>query len=90
MTVQRYRDVADMPPPERADPRDPSTWSRIRAVWGVANRLPPLFPPGLYRYRSVEESDVAREAATIARMRVLRERRTAGPGEPGAREPTTT
>jgi len=75
MTVQRYRDVADMLSPERLDPEHPTTWARIRAIWASANRLPSLFSPGLYRYRSVEESDAARDAATLVRMRALRERR---------------
>ena len=74
MSVQRYRDVADMPPPERSDPKDPATYARIRELWSFSTRhLPPLFPAGLYRYRSVEESDVARDAATVLRMRTVRD-----------------
>ena len=72
MSVKRYRDVADMPPPERGDPRDPATYARIKELWQFASRLPPLFRPGVYRYRSVEESDAARELATIERMRQMR------------------
>jgi len=75
MTVERYRSVADMPPPERVDPRDKATWVRIRELWASANHLPPLFAPGVYRYRSVEESDAARDAATLLRMRAVREAR---------------
>ena len=74
MPVERYRDVADMPSPPRGDPRDPGTFARVRDLWRFSSRLPPLFAPGLYRYRSVEESDRAREQALIARMRSLRRR----------------
>ena len=74
MPVERYRDVADMPPPPRSDPRDPATFARVRDLWRFASRLPPLFAPGLYRYRSAEESDRAREQALIERIRTVRRR----------------
>ena len=73
MTVKRYRDVADMPAPPRRDPRDPSTYHGIRELWRFSSGLvPPLFRPGVYRYRSVEDSNAARERATIERMRAVR------------------
>lgn len=72
MTVDRFRDVADMPPPPRRDPSDPATYARIKMLWRSADRLPALFGPGVYRYRSIEASDAARERALIARMRAMR------------------
>ena len=73
MTVKRYRDVADMPPPSAGDPADRATYARIKELWRFSSRLvPPLFAPGVYRYRSIEESDAARERAIIERMRVMR------------------
>ena len=78
MSVQRFRHVADMPPPDRGDPKDPATYARVRELWSFSARhLPPLFAPGLYRYRTIEESEVARDAATVLRMRALRDARTA-------------
>lgn len=78
MSVQRFRDVSEMPPPERGDPKDPATYARIRELWSFSTRnLPPLFTAGLYRYRTIEESDVAREAATVLRMRALRDAKIA-------------
>ena len=47
----------------------------VRELWRFSSRLPPLFAPGLYRYRSVEESDRAREEALIERMRSVRRAR---------------
>lgn len=77
MTVKRYRDVAAMPPPSPGIPHDPATFARIREAWQFSSRLvPPLFRPGVYRYRSIEDSAAARERATIERMRALREART--------------
>ena len=76
MSVKRYRDVADMPPPRRGDPAAPSTVARIKALWSFSGRLAPaLFRPGVYRYRTIEESQRAREERTIERMRALRARR---------------
>ncbi|MEJ7599421.1 MAG: hypothetical protein WKG01_16055 [Kofleriaceae bacterium] len=73
MTVTRYRDVADMPAPPAREPQDPTTYARIRDLWQFSSRLvPALYPPGVYRYRSVEDSNVARERATIDRMRIIR------------------
>jgi hypothetical protein len=71
--VTRYRDVADMPPPGRSDPADPRTYARIKELWRSSSRfLPPLFEPGVTRYRSIDESQAARERATIQRMRAVR------------------
>ena len=72
MSVQRFRDVAEMPAPPRRAPTDPAAYARIKELWAFASRLPPLFPPGVTRYRSVEESDAARERALIMRMRAMR------------------
>jgi len=76
MTVKRYRDVSAMPPPSPGSPHDPATFARIRELWHFSSRLvPPLFQPGVYRYRSIDDSTAARDRATIERMRALRETR---------------
>ena len=72
MTVKRYRDVSEMPPPPAGDRADPGTFRRIRELWALADRLPALFPPGVRKYRSIEEADAARERAVIERMRAVR------------------
>lgn len=77
MTVKRYRDVADMPAPVPGDPADPSLYIRIEQLWSFSGRLvPPLFEPGVYRYRSIDDSHAERERRTIERMRVIRALRT--------------
>ena len=77
MTVKRYRDIADMPAPSPNAPGVASTYDRIRELWRFSSRLvPPLFQPGVYRFRSVEESGAARDRATIDRMRTVRATRT--------------
>jgi hypothetical protein len=77
MTVKRYRDVSEMPAAPSGDPNDPHTYARIKHLWEFSRRVIslPLFRPGVYRYRSIEEMDAARNRATIERMRALRELR---------------
>ncbi len=80
MSVTRYRGVDQMPPPDRGEPTAPGTYRRIRELWRFSSRLlPPLFAPGVSRYRTIEESQQARETATIERMRAMRARRVGGP-----------
>ena len=81
MTVKRYRDVAEMPPPERGDPADPNTYMRIKELWRFASQMPSLFPPGVYRYRSIEDSNADQEQAIIARMRAMRAARLRPTGD---------
>lgn len=77
MGVTRYRDVADMPAPGRSDPSDPRTYERIKELWRFSSRrLPALFEAGVTRYRSIQDSQAARERATIRRMRAVRATRT--------------
>jgi hypothetical protein len=79
MTVKKYRDVSDMPPPAAGRRSDPATYRRVAELWQFSARLAPaLYPPGVYKFRSIEESEAARERATIERMRVLRAKRRGG------------
>lgn len=76
MSVQRYRSVADMPPPER--PTEDSLALRIRTLWNRAFLLsPPDFARGVTRFRTIEAANAARNDATIRRMRA-RSRTTGG------------
>jgi hypothetical protein len=80
MPVVRYRSIDAVPPPEPLDPRARGFLDRLDAVWRRATTgLPPLFEPGVRRYRSVEDADRDREAALIARMRAMRSSSSAGP-----------
>ena len=76
MPVERYRSV------ERAAGsvgrvRDPvEALDRMCELVAMPPRgFPPLYRPGVYRYRSVEEARDAREQQTIRRAREYRARR---------------
>jgi len=82
MSVTRYRDVADLPAPPRSDPADPTTYARIRDLWRFSSRcVTPLFAPGVYRYRSIEASQAARDTAEVERMRQMRAHRERASGK---------
>jgi len=39
------------------DPDDPRLWPRMCALWRLSRRLFPVrYPPGVHRYRSIEEA----------------------------------
>jgi hypothetical protein len=78
MSVRRFRDVSEMPPPPPLDPNDPQTWVVIRDLWGlIARTLPPLYPPGVRRFRSIDEMNRARDDATVESARALHRAREA-------------
>jgi hypothetical protein len=62
MPVQKFRSVADMPDPPRRLPGDPALYKAIAGVWKFGRRANPRrFPPGVYKYRSIEEMSRAQE-----------------------------
>lgn len=79
MPLRRYRDIADVPPPDAVDVGDPALLDRVASLSAFARGTAgPLFPPGLTRFTSVEEAGSAREMAILARMRGIRTGRVAG------------
>jgi hypothetical protein len=69
--VSKYRHVAQMPPPPRAE--DGELVERITALWRRAASLaPPSVIRGVLRFRSIDEANTARDAATRQRVRWLR------------------
>jgi hypothetical protein len=61
MPLRKYRSVADMPSPSWSERLDPENLRRAFDVSALAARLHPRrFPPGLYKYRSIEDASEAR------------------------------
>jgi hypothetical protein len=62
MPVRKFRHVAEMERGVWYDRGDPRRFEAIRAAWELARRtLKPEFPPGVYRFRSVEDAEEHRE-----------------------------
>ncbi len=59
MPVERYRSIADMPPPW-TDPDDPRNLRRIAEMIALHRRLTPALQPGVRRFRSIEEANLDR------------------------------
>lgn len=61
MPVRKYRHVGEMERDIWHQRGDPRLFRAIRAVWQLGQTLArPTFPPGVYRFRSVEEADEQR------------------------------
>jgi len=70
MPVRKFRSVEEMEPAPWRRPGDPALFRAIAAVWEFGNRTRPRrFPPGVFRYRSVEEMKRASEdRAAVSRI----------------------
>ncbi|MEX2540628.1 MAG: hypothetical protein WD314_02435 [Trueperaceae bacterium] len=73
MALERYSsiDQANSATPEPLDA--PSALARMLELVSLAPaNCPQLFEPGIYRFRSLDQANEAREEATARRMRMLR------------------
>ena len=62
MPLRKYRSIEEMETPPWRDPLDPRNLRLACDLSELATRLRPRrFPPGLYRYRSVEQASLRRE-----------------------------
>ena len=62
MSVQKYRSVADMPPPWTA-PDDPDNLRRVAQMLALYYRLKARPTPGVRRFRTIEEANADRDDA---------------------------
>jgi hypothetical protein len=73
MPVRKFRSVEEMPGPPALPPLDPDNLQSALSLMEVAYRLFPWrFPPGVHKFRSVEEADSHRQEWEA---RMIRERR---------------
>ncbi len=64
MPIRKFRSIEEMKRdhPIWRRPGDPLLYRAIALVWEVARRTNPRrFPPGVYKYRSIQEMDRAQE-----------------------------
>jgi len=63
MPVQKFRSFDEAREALWGDPGDPAHLRRVAWLWAFADRLyPRRFPHGVYRYTSIEEADLQRQA----------------------------
>lgn len=72
--VQKFRSVADVPPPPRRQPGDPALYRAIAGVWETSRRMRPArrFPVGVYCHRTIESMNQQRDAWDEEYFRALR------------------
>ena len=76
MPVYKFRSIEDMPEPPRRLPGDPALYKAIAGVWELGRRTNPRrFPPGVYKYRSIQEMDRAQEQLLAQHVAELRRKR---------------
>lgn len=85
MPLERYRDVAEMPPPAAVPVPpasravDPALLERIVALSAFATSVTDrLYPPGVQRFSTIEAANASQEAALLARMRRTARRASTG------------
>jgi hypothetical protein len=61
MPVEKYRSVAEMPPPPACAQVDDACLDRIRKLWARSAMLAPrIYPRGVFKFRNLEEAQAAR------------------------------
>ena len=83
MPVRKFRSVSDMPEPPRRIPGDPALYKAIAGVWAFGRAgNPRRFPPGLHKYRSIEDMNRAQDSQLAAHVEALRHRQQAAMKQP--------
>lgn len=80
MPIQKFRSVADMPRPLGEEIKDTAELRRrIAALWTRSAQISPrVYPRGVFKFRSLEEAQEARDRVTaenVARLAREREQR---------------
>jgi hypothetical protein len=70
MPVRKFRSIEEMKCEVWFEPGDSRLWEAIAQVWSFAASASRLrFPPGVYKHRSIEESNRLREEWEAASIR---------------------
>ncbi|HXO19572.1 MAG TPA: hypothetical protein VOA87_06560 [Thermoanaerobaculia bacterium] len=86
MPVKKFRDLQEMEDSLWREPGDPELWRAISAVWSFAARTCPRhFPPGVHRYRTIEDAERQRDLWEEADFQALWQRRGIDPAKLASR-----
>ena len=77
MPVRKFRSIEEMNQVTTwRQPGDPMLYRAIAGVWELARRTNPRrFPPGVHKYRSIEDMDRVREQYLIEHVQALARQR---------------
>lgn len=78
MPVQKFRSIEDMPPVPWCETLDEACLRRIAKLWARSSAFSPrIYPRGVFKFRSIEEAQEARERVTQENIDRLRREREA-------------
>lgn len=78
MPVRKFRSVEQMKQPRWHQPGDAALYRAIAMTWDLARRTNPRrFPPGVRKYRSIEEMSAAQDRALAEHIAALARNRPA-------------
>ena len=73
MPVEKYRSVEDMPSIEWCQNLDEDFFRRVARLWSRSSALSArIYPRGVFKFRSIEEAQEARERVTRENIERLR------------------
>jgi hypothetical protein len=76
MPFEKYRGVEEMPPVPPCKSLDEECLRRIAALWRWSSAVSPrIYPRGVFKFRSLEEAQEARERVTQENVDRLRRER---------------
>lgn len=76
MPIQKFRSVKDMPPVPWCDSLDEECLRRIAKLWARSAAFSSrIYPRGVFKFRSLEEAQEARERVTQENIERLRKER---------------
>ena len=78
MPIQKFRSIEDMPPVPRCKTLDEECLRRIAGLWEWSTAFGArIYPRGVFKFRSIEEAQAARERVTRENIDRLRREREA-------------
>jgi hypothetical protein len=79
MPVRRFRSIEQMKRPRWYQPGDPALYRAIAMTWELGRRTNSRrFPPGVHKYRSIEEMSATQDRALDQHIAALAESRRSG------------
>lgn len=76
MPIKKFRSVAEMPRVLPCEPLSEEHIGRIARLWARASALSPrVYPRGVFKFKSLEEAQAARDRVTEANVRRLEQER---------------
>jgi hypothetical protein len=89
MPVYKFRSIEELDAYTWRTPGDPELYRAIRFTWDLARRTNPRhFPPGVHKYRGIDEMNLADDRRLTEHLRARRERLSTPESDAGPETPS--